>query len=93
MGLWNFVLNTLFCLAVVLVCVSGVVMWWVRRPAGAARLAAPPMPADVPLVKGAVVIVLALSLMFPLVGLTLAVVLALDILVVQNLPQLKRALS
>ena len=36
MGLWNLVLNTVFCLAVIFVCVSGIVMWLKRRPSGAA---------------------------------------------------------
>jgi uncharacterized iron-regulated membrane protein len=38
MGLWNLGLNTLFCLSVLLVSVSGLVMWWKRRPAPPAGL-------------------------------------------------------
>lgn len=93
MGLWNTILNALFCLSVIFLCVSGVVMWWLRRPAGAIRLAPPPLPANLPLWKGAVFIMLALSLAFPLVGLTLVTVLALDVLLVSRLPGLKRALN
>jgi uncharacterized iron-regulated membrane protein len=93
MGLWNVVLNLAFCALVVLTSVAGVVMWWKRRPAGAGRLAAPPVPADVPMVKGAVLITLALSLAFPVLGLTLLAVIALDILVLSPIPALKRALS
>lgn len=93
LGLWNFVLNALFCAAVVFTCLSGVVMWWKRRPSGAGRLAAPPVPQDVPLAKGVVLIALALSMLFPLLGLTLLVVLAFDMLVLSAVPPLKRALS
>ncbi len=93
LGLWNFVLNALFCAAVVFTCISGVVMWWKRRPAGAGRLAAPPVPQDVPLAKGVVLIALALSMLFPLLGLTLLAVLAFDLLVLSAVPSLKRALS
>ncbi|MDB5665965.1 PepSY domain-containing protein [Cypionkella sp.] len=92
LGLWNVVLNIGFCLIVVFVCVSGVVMWWKRRPSGAFRLAAPPMPIGVPL-RGIAVIALLLSVAFPMLGLTLIAVLLLDFLVLQNVPAMKRAFS
>lgn len=92
LGLWNVVLNIAFCAVVVFVCVSGVVMWWKRRPAGALRLAAPPKPAGVPL-RGVAVIALLLSLAFPVLGMTLAAVLLVDFLVLQNVPKMKRAFS
>lgn len=89
MGLWNTVLNTLFCLAIIFLSVSGIIMWWMRRPAGEMRLAPPPMPEQLPLWKGAVFLMLVLSLAFPLVGLTLITVLALDLLVLSRIPALK----
>ncbi len=92
LGLWNVVLNIGFCLIVVFVCASGVVMWWKRRPAGALRLAAPPLPAGVPL-RGVAVIAVLLSLAFPVLGAVLLAVLALDFLVVQNVPAVQRVLS
>lgn len=92
MGLWNVVLNIAFCGVVVFVCVSGVVMWWKRRPSGVLRLAAPPMPAGVPL-RGVAVIALVLSVAFPMLGLTLVAVVLLDFLVLQNVPRVKRAFS
>ncbi|MQQ08448.1 PepSY domain-containing protein [Epibacterium sp. SM1979] len=93
MGTWNFVLNLVFCLSVIFISVSGIVMWVKRRPSGAARLAAPPVPADLPFWKGALLVGLFCALAFPLVGVTLLVVLALDVLLLSNLPVLKRALS
>lgn len=93
MGLWNVALNWTFCALIVLTCTASLVMWWKRRPAGAARLVAPPMPADVPLVKGAILITLLLSLAFPVLGLTLLAVLALDVILVSAIPPLRRALS
>ncbi|MCX7646903.1 MAG: PepSY domain-containing protein [Rhodobacteraceae bacterium] len=92
-GLANFALNALFCLAVVLACVSGAVMWWKRRPERAGRLAAPPLPQDVPLARGVVLIAVLMSMAFPLLGLTLLAVLALDLILLSRLPALKRALS
>jgi uncharacterized iron-regulated membrane protein len=32
LGWWNFAINTVFCLSIVFLCVSGVVMWWKRKP-------------------------------------------------------------
>lgn len=93
MGTWNFVLNLVFCLSVIFISISGIVMWVKRRPTGAARLAAPPVPADLPFWKGALLVGLFCALAFPLVGVTLLVVLALDVLLLSNLPVLKRALS
>ncbi|MBO9451690.1 PepSY domain-containing protein [Tropicibacter sp. R16_0] len=93
MGTWNFVLNTLFCLSVIFVCISGIVMWVKRRPSRAGRLAAPPLPVDLPFWKGAVLIGLFTSMAFPLVGLTLLAVLAFDLLILSNIPAMKRTLS
>lgn len=93
MGIWNFVLNLVFCLSVIFVCISGVVMWIKRRPKGEARLAPPPLPAEMPIWKGAVLIGLFTAMAFPLVGLTLLGVLALDLLIISNIPAMKRALS
>lgn len=92
MGLWNLVLNTFVCLSVIFLSVSGVVMWWMRRPKGAAlRVFAPKTPDDLPHWRGAMILMLAVSLAFPLAGITLLGVLALDYLVVKRIPVLRRA--
>ncbi|MGB8814989.1 MAG: PepSY domain-containing protein [Paracoccaceae bacterium] len=93
MGLWNVILNIAFCLVVVFVAISGAVMWWKRRPVGAGRLAAPPLPAEVPMWKGAVLLGLFLSMAFPVLGLTLIAVLLFDAVVLGSVPVLKRAFS
>ncbi|WP_305987620.1 PepSY domain-containing protein [Roseibium sp. MMSF_3544] len=94
MGLWNIVLNTVFCLSVIFLCMSGLVMWWLRRPRGAAlRIFAPKTPEDLPHWRGAMILMLFLSLAFPLVGITLLTVLALDYLIVKRVPMLRRALG
>ncbi|MDO6962797.1 PepSY-associated TM helix domain-containing protein [Rhizobium alvei] len=93
MGLWNLVLNTVFCAAILFIAVSGVVMWWMRRPAGAFRLAPPPMPADMPQWKGAVFLMLFLSLAFPLVGLTLLAIFALDLILFTRVGFVRRVLN
>lgn len=93
LGNWNIGLNAVFCLSVILMAASGLVMWWKRRPNGAVRLAAPPLTVEMPVWKGAVVIGLALSMAFPLVGLTLLAVMAVDLLVMPLLPGVRRTLS
>ncbi len=93
LGAWNLALNTVFCLALIFVSVSGLVMWWKRRPAGQTRLGAPPRPTEIPYGKGALLIVLALSLAFPMLGLALLAVILLDLLILTTIPPLKRLVS
>ncbi|MES0883017.1 PepSY-associated TM helix domain-containing protein [Roseibium sp. SCP14] len=91
-GLWNFILNTIVCLSVIFLCVSGVAMWWLRRPKGAAlRVFAPKTPENLPHWRGAMILMLFLSLAFPLVGITLLTVLALDYILVKRVPALRKA--
>ncbi len=93
MGLWNLILNTVFCLSVIFLSISGVIIWWIRRPEKAGRLVAPPMPMNMPLWNGAIFTGLLLSLLFPLVGLTLLIVLILDLFIFPHLLFLKNAIS
>ncbi len=93
LGLWSVLANSLICLSVLFLCVSSLVMWWKRRPSGSLRLAAPPLPRDMPLWQGAALVGLAVSLAFPMAGITLLVVMTLDHLIISRIPALKRALS
>jgi uncharacterized iron-regulated membrane protein len=87
MGLWNATLNLLFCAGVVFLCVSGMVMWWKRRPAGSGwRMVAPPAPRNLPLWKGGAVVMCAVALAFPLSGAVLLAVWLLDWLVASCRP-------
>lgn len=69
LGWWNVTLNAVFCLSVVTLCVTGVVMWWKRRPAG--ELGAPRYPRDYRLTLGVAAIAIILGLAFPLGGLAI----------------------
>ncbi len=93
LGLWDIAFNFAFCLLVIFLCLGSVVMWWLRRPARALRLAAPPVPADLPFSRGALLVVLAMSLAFPVLGITLVAIMALDQLVLRAVPPLKRLVS
>ncbi len=89
LGLWNIVLNTVFCLGVILISVSGVVMWWLRRPAGVARVVAPPAPKNMPLWKGAVIVLVVLGVAFPLAGAAMLGAVLLDFLLLSRIKPLK----
>jgi len=93
LGWWNVILSVVFCLTIIFFCVSGIIMWWKRRPKAAGRLVAPPLPAELPLWKNAVCLMLFLSLAFPLVGVTLLVVLTLDIFLLQKFGRLREVLQ
>lgn len=93
LGVWNLALNTLFCLSVITVTLSGLVMWWKRRPERAGRLAAPPRPRDLPLWKGAAIVVVVLGAIFPLAGAAILAVLLVDATLLRVMPGLKKALS
>ena len=92
MGLWNFVLNVVFCMGMVGISLSGIAMWWMRRPSAVKRLVPPQIPTDLPMWKGAVVIMLTLSLMFPMAGVTLVSVMLVDWMLVSRIPLLSKAL-
>ncbi|APW41464.1 PepSY-associated TM helix domain-containing protein [Rhodoferax saidenbachensis] len=93
LGLWNALLNVAFCAGVAFLCVSGIVMWWKRRPAGAGRLVAPPLSAGAPLWKSGAVVMLLVAVAFPLSGAVLLAVVLLDWLVIGRLPGFRVVLS
>ena len=85
LGWWNVALNALFCLSVVTLCVTGVVMWWKRRPAG--ELGAPRYPRDYRLTLGVAVIAIIAGLAFPLGGLAIIVFAIIDFLLPRRIKE------
>jgi uncharacterized iron-regulated membrane protein len=81
------------CLSVFTLSLSGLVMWWLRRPAREWRLAAPPRtdPARVPLVTWATAVLL--GVLFPLAGATLVAVAILDWTLIRRVPALRQVLD
>ena len=93
LGLLSVLANTLVCLSVLFLCVSALVLWWKRRPTAAGRLSAPPMPSELPLWQGAVLVGLFVSMAFPMAGAVLLSVLAVDVLILSRLPALRHRLT
>ncbi|MGF1851178.1 PepSY domain-containing protein [Vibrio satsumensis] len=89
----NKLLNALFCLAFIVVSVTGGVMWWMRRPSGQRKLGAPPKFGDEGLWKVGLVTVVVISVLFPLAGATIVTALLLDWLLFSRVEKLKMALS
>lgn len=75
-GTFNQIVVLLICLMILLSAVSGVVIWWKRRPEG--KFGVPPLRHDLPTWKTGVAIMLVLAVVFPLVGASLLVVWLLD---------------
>jgi uncharacterized iron-regulated membrane protein len=86
-GLINQLLGLVLVVGVILFVFSGVIMWWKRKPSG--KLGAPSLPENFRLLKGVGIIVIALGIFFPLVGISLLVVLVLDKLIIKRIPALQ----
>jgi uncharacterized iron-regulated membrane protein len=86
MGWWNLALNTVFCLAVIFMSLSGVVMWWKRRPSGA--LGAPLYPANMRIPRTILLIGAAVAAAFPLTGLSIVLFAAIDFLLPRKLKEM-----
>ncbi|HYF62065.1 MAG TPA: PepSY domain-containing protein [Herpetosiphonaceae bacterium] len=90
-GLANQLLALFAALMVVLLSVTGVIMWWKRRPDG--RLGAPAAPQVLPRKKTVAGVTLLLGVLFPLVGVSLIAVGLLDWLVIRRIPRLRQVFA
>jgi uncharacterized iron-regulated membrane protein len=64
-GVVNQIICLLVCLGIILVAVSGIIMWWLRKPEKG--VGAPALPKDFKMVKWVAVITIGLGIIFPLV--------------------------
>jgi uncharacterized iron-regulated membrane protein len=78
-GLANQIVLAFACLAIILLAVSAAIMWWKRRPKGS--LGVPPMPQDKTVFRGLLALLIIGGIIFPLVGVSLVVMLVLDVVV------------
>jgi uncharacterized iron-regulated membrane protein len=75
-GLANQLALLAVCLAIIMLAVSAGVTWWKRRPSGS--LGVPPAPSDRRVMRGLLAILIAGGIVFPLVGISLLIMLLLD---------------
>ena len=75
-GLANQLLMAAVCLLIIFSSVSGLVLWWKRRPGE--RFGVPPLRHDLPRWKTAIGVMIVLGVIFPLVGASLLLVFVLD---------------
>ena len=76
-GVANQILLLIACAGIVLLSVSAGVMWWKRRPSGG--LGVPPLPADRKMFLGLFALLAIGGVLFPLTGLSLLVMIGLDL--------------
>jgi uncharacterized iron-regulated membrane protein len=86
-GLVNQLMTLAGAVAILISAASALVMWRKRRPAG---LGPPPKEPNRKLGFGVLVIVIALGALFPLLGLSMLIILALEFLVIRRVPRLAR---
>lgn len=84
-GRANFVFNLAYLSLLLFLCISGIVMWWKRRPVGA--LGAPLYPRDYRLNVGVAVLAVALGLIFPMGGAAILAFAIVDFLLPKRLKE------
>lgn len=90
-GVANQIVSLLTALGLIVVCVSGYVMWWKRRPKG--ELGAPAAPTDRRIGWGLAAIIIAFALFQPVFGISLILIGALEGLVLRHIPPVRRWLG
>ena len=75
-GIPNLLLMLLACIAIVVIAITGIAMWWVRRPRG--KLAVPPTGASVVESKPVAILTLFFAVFFPLVGASIVLIAIID---------------
>ena len=91
-GLLNFWVTFAFCIAIVVLCVTGPLMWWRRRPSGGG-LSAPRGKLPLRQTWWMVLLLVALGLFLPLFGGSLVLVLLLDQVLLRRIARLRSAFA
>ncbi|TWT00534.1 PepSY domain-containing protein [Planomicrobium sp. CPCC 101079] len=89
-GLPNQLISLFVCLSVIFVAVSGIYLWWKRKPQKG--MGAPAAPALVQK-KPFLLLMIGLGILFPLVGLSILFVWLMDWVLIQRLPVVKKWLN
>lgn len=86
-GLMNQLLLLLLCIGVIGVTISGVILWWKRKPTE--HIGAPKTP-DGKTAIGFMILMIIMGIIFPLVGLSLVFIILLDWLIIRRVQKLKK---
>ena len=92
-GLPNQLLMLFAALVTILLSITGIVLWWHRRPQGAGFIGAPSLSQYQQQWRFPLLLVAALGFLSPLVGLSLVIVLAFDFFLRSRIPFLKKILG
>ncbi len=87
-GWFNRLLMTLAAVGVIWSSITAVIMWWKRRPQGKAGI--PRRPMDVRLQRGLIVLLVIWGIIYPLAGVSMIIVLAIDKFIIRKVPKLRR---
>jgi len=90
-GLANQLLNLTIALGLVTLAISGAVMWWHRKPENA--LGAPARNGAKPVAVGFIALLVGLSILLPMLGLSMLAVLAIESLILRRIPGARRWLG
>jgi uncharacterized iron-regulated membrane protein len=91
-GIVNQIFSLLICLGIILISVSGLYLWWKRKPDHG--LGAPKAPeAGAKRMRLFQLLLIALGILFPLVGLSLIIVWIIDYVIVRKIPAIKAFLN
>ena len=90
-GRFSQILMLLAAFCVLLSSVTAVVMWWKRRPNG--RLGVPPYPVQRRIYVVLWAIAIVFGVLFPISGLAISAMIGIDLLLIRNIPPLRRAFT
>lgn len=93
LGWWSILANVIFCLAVIFMCIGGLVMWWKRRPSKAVGLAPPPNKAGTSVGLGLAILLLVLAVAFPTAIIVITAIALLDFILISRVNVLTRLLK
>ncbi len=93
LGFFSILANVLFCLSVIAICLTGLVMWWQRRPDNSQGLQPPASQKQLAMPWSFAVLLIILAAIFPTAIIAIGVIAILDVLLIRHLPMLQRWLK
>ncbi|MGY3571249.1 PepSY-associated TM helix domain-containing protein [Vibrio paucivorans] len=85
--------NALICVLFIVISVTGVLMWWMRRPSGVGKVGVPPRFERDSIWKTGALTLVVIAIAFPLAGISIIVAMLIDWLLIRRVAKLRLALS